>query len=93
MSEPAVPTNPTPMPPEATRNLLVELLVEELPPKSLKRLGAAFADGIAEGLAKGKFRGRDSVRIRPIYPARSVTEIAPRASSRLNVCAALRIIS
>jgi hypothetical protein len=25
--------------------------------------------------------------------ARSVTEIAPRASSRLNVCAALRIIS
>ncbi len=36
---------------------------------------------------------RDSVRIRPIYPARSVTDIAPRASSRLKVWAALRIIS
>ena len=36
---------------------------------------------------------RDSVRMRPMYAARSVTEIAPRASSRLNVCAALRIIS
>ena len=36
---------------------------------------------------------RDRLRMRPMYAARSVTEIAPRASSRLNVCAALRIIS
>ena len=28
----------------ATRNLLVELLVEELPPKSLKKLGDSFAE-------------------------------------------------
>jgi glycyl-tRNA synthetase beta chain len=33
-----------------TRNLLVELFVEELPPKALKRLGEAFAQGVAEGL-------------------------------------------
>ena len=31
-------------------NLLVELLTEELPPKALKRLGDAFAEGIAQGL-------------------------------------------
>jgi len=30
--------------------LLVELHTEELPPKALQRLGAAFADGIAAGL-------------------------------------------
>jgi glycyl-tRNA synthetase beta chain len=33
-----------------TRNLLVELFVEELPPKALKKLGDAFASGLAEGL-------------------------------------------
>ncbi|HUP06076.1 MAG TPA: glycine--tRNA ligase subunit beta [Caldimonas sp.] len=34
----------------ARRPLLVELLVEELPPKALKRLGESFASGIAQGL-------------------------------------------
>ena len=33
-----------------TRSLLVELLVEELPPKALKTLGESFADQLAEGL-------------------------------------------
>jgi glycyl-tRNA synthetase beta chain len=33
-----------------TRNLLVELLVEELPPKALKRLSEAFADALLDGL-------------------------------------------
>ena len=32
--------------------LLVELLTEELPPKALKALGEAFAEGIASGLAQ-----------------------------------------
>jgi glycyl-tRNA synthetase beta chain len=32
--------------------LLVELLTEELPPKALKRLGDAFAEGLRKGLAK-----------------------------------------
>jgi glycyl-tRNA synthetase beta chain len=35
---------------DAVRALLVELFVEELPPKALPKLGAAFADGIASGL-------------------------------------------
>jgi len=35
-----------------TATLLVELLTEELPPKALKRLGEAFAEGVAKGLQK-----------------------------------------
>jgi glycyl-tRNA synthetase beta chain len=43
----------------ATRNLLVELLVEELPPKALKKLGESFAEGLvaslkAQGLTAAK---------------------------------------
>ena len=34
----------------AVKNLLVELFVEELPPKALKKLGEAFAAGLAAGL-------------------------------------------
>ncbi|HEX6708307.1 MAG TPA: glycine--tRNA ligase subunit beta [Albitalea sp.] len=33
-----------------TKNLLVELFVEELPPKALKKLGEAFANDLADGL-------------------------------------------
>ena len=33
-----------------SRSLLVELFVEELPPKTLRKLGAAFADGLAAAL-------------------------------------------
>ncbi|HVZ44090.1 MAG TPA: glycine--tRNA ligase subunit beta [Ramlibacter sp.] len=36
----------------SAKNLLVELFVEELPPKALKALGAAFADGIVDGLVR-----------------------------------------
>ena len=34
-----------------TKNLLVELLVEELPPKALKKLGASFASLLADSLS------------------------------------------
>jgi glycyl-tRNA synthetase beta chain len=39
---------------ENMNSLLVELLTEELPPKALKKLGEAFAQGIAQGLAARK---------------------------------------
>ena len=39
----------------ATQNLLVELLVEELPPKALKRLGDAFASSIYQHLEINDF--------------------------------------
>lgn len=41
--------------------LLVELFCEELPPKALKRLGDAFADGIFKSLAKREMLSPDSV--------------------------------
>src|SRR5512134_2968850 len=36
-------------------NLLVELLTEELPPKSLARLGESFSEGLAKDLRQGGF--------------------------------------
>jgi glycyl-tRNA synthetase beta chain len=43
------------------QTLLVELLTEELPPKALAKLGAAFAAGINGGLASRDFLEPDSV--------------------------------
>lgn len=43
------------------QNLLVELFVEELPPKALKKLGHAFAGGIFEGLQQRDFLRAESV--------------------------------
>ena len=34
----------------STQNLLIELLVEELPPKALKKLGQVFAQSLRQGL-------------------------------------------
>ncbi len=42
----------------SSKNLLVELFVEELPPKALKALGEAFADGIVDGLVKRDLKRR-----------------------------------
>ena len=39
----------------ATQNLLVELLIEELPPKALKKLGEAFAKSLHRGLVERRF--------------------------------------
>ena len=42
------------------KNLLVELFVEELPPKALKSLSEAFAAGLAKGLRDRQFLSADS---------------------------------
>jgi glycyl-tRNA synthetase beta chain len=44
----------------AAHNLLLELLVEELPPKSLKRLGEAFAAALLQGLKTRALAGNHS---------------------------------
>lgn len=44
-----------------TQNLLVELFVEELPPKALKKLGDAFANTLAESLKAQGLASTDSV--------------------------------
>lgn len=40
----------------SSKNLLVELFVEELPPKALKKLGEAFGEGLAQSLARSQLR-------------------------------------
>ena len=68
------------------QTLLVELLTEELPPKALARLGAAFADGITGGLRSGKFLSDDSVSTSYATPRRlavSITGVAAKAPDSL----------
>ncbi|HZV67514.1 MAG TPA: glycine--tRNA ligase subunit beta, partial [Telluria sp.] len=62
--------------------LLVELLTEELPPKALVKLGAAFAAGIVNGLKSRDFLDADSVATAYATPRRlavSITKV--RATS------------
>jgi glycyl-tRNA synthetase beta chain len=64
------------------QTLLVELQTEELPPKALAKLGAAFAAGIANGLKARDFLDADSVVTTYATPRRlavSVTNV--RATS------------
>ena len=44
-----------------TQNLLVELFVEELPPKALKKLGEAFASTLAASLQSQGLASADAV--------------------------------
>jgi glycyl-tRNA synthetase beta chain len=67
------------------KNLLVELFVEELPPKALKKLGEAFAAGLAAGLKAQGLLGEASVVTPFASPRRlaaHVTAVAARAADR-----------
>jgi len=67
------------------RDLLVELFVEELPPKALKRLGEAFAAGLADGLKKRGLASAGSVATAFATPRRlalHLTEVAARAADQ-----------
>ena len=70
---------------DATRPLLVELFVEELPPKTLKKLGAAFADGLAAGLRAEGLAATDA-RVTPFATPRRlavrIDAVAARAADR-----------
>ena len=60
------------------QTLLVELLTEELPPKALVKLSAAFAAGIASGLQSRDFIGAGSITTTFATPRRlavSITEV------------------
>ncbi|MFM7971152.1 MAG: glycine--tRNA ligase subunit beta, partial [Betaproteobacteria bacterium] len=66
-------------------NLLVELFVEELPPKSLKKLGAAFADALVASLQGAGLAGPESVATPFATPRRlalHLTQVAARAADR-----------
>jgi glycyl-tRNA synthetase beta chain len=63
-----------------TRSLLVELLVEELPPKSLKALGEAFASSLASGLKAQGLAGDHSAATAYATPRRLALHLSAVAS-------------
>ncbi|MGV3494856.1 MAG: glycine--tRNA ligase subunit beta [Ramlibacter sp.] len=69
----------------SVQNLLVELFVEELPPKALKKLGESFAGVLleqlkAQGLASGE--SKLTAFASPRRLAAHVTAVAPRAADK-----------
>ena len=68
-----------------TQNLLVELFVEELPPKALKKLGDAFASVLLEQLKSQGLAAPDAVLTSFASPRRlgaHVTAVAAQAADR-----------
>ena len=68
-----------------TKNLLVELFVEELPPKALNKLGEAFATGLASSLRSTGLANDESVVTPFASPRRlavHVTAVAASAADR-----------
>ena len=59
-----------------TKNLLVELFVEELPPKALQKLGDAFAGVLAEQLKAQGLAGADSVVTAYASPRRLAAHVS-----------------
>ncbi len=69
----------------STKNLLIELFVEELPPKALKKLGEAFAATLADKLKALGLAATDCVVTPYASPRRlaaHVTEVAARAADK-----------
>jgi glycyl-tRNA synthetase beta chain len=65
------------------KNLLVELLVEELPPKALKILGGGFADKVFNYLAKVQLTDRSSVTGLKVFASpRRLAVLVPDVLSR-----------
>ncbi|WP_375186220.1 glycine--tRNA ligase subunit beta [Aquabacterium sp.] len=68
-----------------TANLLVELFVEELPPKALKKLGESFATVLADGLKAQGLAAADAVVTPYASPRRlavHVTGVADKAADQ-----------
>ena len=69
----------------STQNLLVELFVEELPPKALKKLGEAFAGTLFEQLKSQGLTADDSVVTPYASPRRlaaHITHVAAKAADK-----------
>ena len=64
--------------------LLVELLTEELPPKSLSRLGQAFADEVFNGLVQHQLKQRDPAGWRVFSTPRRLAVLIPKVSASGN---------
>ena len=70
--------------PEARATLLVEILTEELPPKSLRALSEAFAERVASDLQERGLKSDGSLRIyaTPRRMAFSLSDVLERAQDR-----------
>ena len=66
--------------PNQKANLLVELFVEELPPKALKKLGESFANVLADGLKAQGLAGTDAVVTPYASPRRLAVHVSGVAS-------------
>ena len=69
----------------STKNLLIELFVEELPPKALKKLGESFAATFAASLKAQGLSGADAVATSYASPRRlavHVTNVAGKAADK-----------
>ena len=69
----------------STKNLLVELFVEELPPKALKKLGEAFGSGLAASLRAQGLVTDDAALMTFASPRRlaaQLANVADRAADR-----------
>ncbi len=69
----------------SSKNLLVELFVEELPPKSLKKLGDSFAEVLAASLKSQGLTANDSVVTPYASPRRlsvHVTNVSAQAADK-----------
>jgi glycyl-tRNA synthetase beta chain len=69
----------------ATRNLLVELFVEELPPKALKKLGESFANTLCASLRTQGLAAADCIVTPYASPRRlaaHITAVAERAADK-----------
>jgi len=67
-------------------SLLLELFVEELPPKALKKLGTAFGETLVQGLRNQKLVGAAAVATTFATPRRlalHLTDVAARAAEEL----------
>ena len=63
------------------KNLLVELFVEELPPKALKKLGEVFADKIFNGLIHYDLKLRDPRGVEVFASPRRLGVFVPDVAS------------
>jgi glycyl-tRNA synthetase beta subunit len=71
----------------SSKNLLVELFVEELPPKALKKLGEVFAQTLAASLKNAGLAASTATRHRltprrAVWPPTSPTSLPSPPTSR-----------
>ncbi len=69
----------------STQNLLVELFVEELPPKALKKLGTSFAQALSDGI-KSQGLADDNTAVTSFTTPRRlavhITDVANKAADK-----------